>query len=99
MNSPTDQGTSASAIKETFKRWLDRLLIVHFTLGLLYPAYVIFFILKPEGQTTSGPLFSLAGSISFELMVKRRLYALEFWLISLLMIVYFANRKRIFGWK
>lgn len=83
---------------EKLKVWIDRILIVHFLIGAVYPAYIVFFILRPEGGG-SGPLMGAAASIPFELMVKRRLYALEFWLISLLLIVYFANRKRIYNWK
>ena len=78
--------------------WLDRLLMIHFFAGVFYPAYMVFVVLKPPGGQ-AGPLWGQALNISFELMVSRRLYALEFWLISLLIIVYFAFRKRIWGWE
>ena len=83
---------------EKLKVWIDRVLIVHFVAGVLYPAYMTFVVLRPEDNSV-GPLMGRAATISLDLFIRRRLYAIEFWLISLLLIVYFANRKRIFGWK
>ena len=85
-------------MKEKLKIWLDRILIVHFFVGAIYPAYITMFVLRPDDNSV-GPLWAKAASMPFELMVKRRLYALEFWLVSFVIIVYFANRKRIYNWK
>lgn len=52
-------------------------IVVNFALQILYGASMVFFVVRPEG--VSGPLGAQATSLPFELMVTRRLYALETW--------------------
>ncbi len=47
-------------------------LIVNFLVEIFYSAYQLFFVVGG-----GGPLFNRAREISFELLVKRRLYAIE----------------------
>jgi len=57
---------------------LHWVLILTLVQEFLYASYMIFFVVKPDG--VSGPLLNAARSIPFELMVTRRLYALEAWI-------------------
>ncbi len=79
------------------KVWLDRVLIGHFFLGALLPAYQVLFVLRPEGGSAGPLLGNSAATIPFELLMRRRMYSLEFWLVSLIIIVYFANRRKIWN--
>jgi hypothetical protein len=45
-------------------------------LGATYAAYMLFFVVGG-----GAPLFHRARDISFEVLVSRRLYAIEFWVI------------------
>lgn len=63
-------------------------IILHLLIEVIYSAYVIFVILQPEGH--SGPLMSKAAEIPFELMVTRRLYALECWIATGALAIYLA---------
>ena len=63
-------------------------IIIHLLIEVIYSAYVIFVILQPEGH--SGPLMSKATEIPFELMVTRRLYALECWIATGALAIYLA---------
>ena len=74
---------------------LDKLLQLFIIVGFLYPAYQLFFVFaNPEGGMV---LFDSASEIDFELLVARRLYALEFWLIFTCYIIYLGLRKRIWN--
>ena len=53
------------------------LVLLNFLTGMGYAAYVLFVVLAPEGG--GGPLWSRAAEVPMELMARRRLYALEFW--------------------
>jgi hypothetical protein len=64
---------------------LHWVIIVNFLLEIFYAAYMVFF--KVGG---GGPLFGRAGKISFELMVTRRLYAIESWLAIGGLAIYLA---------
>lgn len=64
------------------------LIILHFLSEILYSAYIIFSVLQPEGH--SGPLMGQATEIPHELMVKRRLYALECWVATAGLAIYLA---------
>lgn len=70
------------------------LLLVHlviignFLFEIGYAGYMIFGVVKPPD--TSGPLFEAALQIPFELMVTRRLYAIEFWIATAGLALYLA---------
>ena len=61
-------------------------LILLFVTGFLYAGFQVFYVLQPEGQI--GPMFSAASEAPFELMVLRRLYAIEGWLIGGVLLLY-----------
>jgi len=67
---------------------LHALIIAHFTLQLAYSGYMVFVVLRPEG--IDGPLFAAALDLPHELMVTRRLYAIEHWIAAAGLAVYLA---------
>lgn len=75
-----------------WKRWLllgvHWAIIVNFLIEIAYAGYVVFAVLKPAGH--SGPLFEKALEIPHELMVTRRLYAIEFWIAMAGLAIYLA---------
>jgi len=65
--------------------------------GFLYAAYQLFVVFgNKEGSMV---LFNSAASIPHELLVARRLYALEFWLIFTCYIVYLGFRQRLWNFE
>ncbi len=77
------------------KKILDLALQFFFVSGFLYAGFQLFFVFKnPEGGMV---LWGAAASIDPEIVVIRRLYALEFWLIFIGYIVYLALREKLFG--
>ena len=56
---------------------------------VLYASYQIFVVLAPEGAG-AGPLWGAARDLPFELLVVRRLYALEVWVSTAGLAVYLA---------
>ena len=71
-----------------FLRLLHWTIIANFVSGLGYAAYMVFFVVSPAG--ISGPLSAAALSIPFEMMVTRRLYAMEFWIAVSGLSIYLA---------
>ena len=69
-------------------RLIHWLIILHFLIEVAYCAYMVFFVLRPEG--ISGPLGARALSIPHELMVTRRLYAIECWVATAGLVIYLA---------
>ena len=64
-------------------------IIINFLIEIVYAAYMIFNVLQPE-VGGGGPLWERATSIPHELMVTRRLYAIEFWLAMGGLSIYLA---------
>lgn len=58
-------------------RILHVFLIANFVSNIFYCGYQVFVVLAPAGHI--GPLWGAAADLSTELVVKRRLYAIEFW--------------------
>ncbi len=58
-------------------RILHVFLIANFASNIFYCAYQVFVVLVPEGHV--GPLWGAAADLPTDLVVKRRLYAIEFW--------------------
>ena len=79
-------------------KWAHWALIIFLGHECLYAGYMVFFVLRPEGSV--GPLLSQALTIPFELMVTRRLYALEAWVTGGMLVLYlgiteiYPRRKR-----
>lgn len=70
-----------------FKWWkiLHWFIILNFLVEILYSAYQLFFVVGG-----GGPLFNRAQEISFELLVKRRLYGIECWIAMAGFSIYLA---------
>ena len=62
-------------------------LILNFVAEMAYAGYMVFAVIVPEGGG-SGPLFAQARTMPFELMVTRRLYAIEFWIATAGLAIY-----------
>ena len=79
------------------KKGIHYLIIILFVSELIYLSYVIFIVLRPEmgGITLSDN----AAIVDMDLMTKRRLYAIEFWLAFSGFAIYLAitELKHIFN--
>ncbi len=79
------------------KKGIHYLIIFLFVSELIYLAYVIFVVLQPDvgGITLSDN----AAIIDMDLMTKRRLYAIEFWVAFSGFAIYLAitELKHIFN--
>ncbi|MBO6935895.1 MAG: hypothetical protein JJ863_13005 [Deltaproteobacteria bacterium] len=64
------------------------LILLNFISGMAYAGFVLFVILAPEGG--GGPLWGRAAEVPMELLAKRRLYALEFWVAFSGFAIYLA---------
>ena len=84
-----DQSKTQVETRRT-KGWriLHGFIILHFLAEIAYCAYLVFIVLKPEGH--SGPLGNQALNIPHDLMVTRRLYAIECWVATAGLAIYLA---------
>ena len=74
---------------KAFLKAIHFLIIINFLAEIFYVFYIFFFILTPaDGHV--GPLASRAKEIGFELMVTRRLYAIELWIAVSGLAIYLA---------
>ena len=80
--------SSSTSHRSIFWLGLHWIIILHFLIEIGYCAYMIFVTLRPDG--VSGPLGEQALSISHELMVTRRLYAIECWIATAGLVIYLA---------
>lgn len=67
---------------------LHALILGLFSYQCLYAAWQVFVVFQPAG--TFGPLSSTAAEVSTELVLTRRLYAIEGWIAFSGMAVYLA---------
>lgn len=72
------------------KKWLilHWIIIVNFVAEIFYGFFQTFFVLQTGGNI--GPLWFSASEISYELMVSRRLYAIETWIAIAGLSIYLA---------
>ena len=63
-------------------------IIANFVVQMFYAGYMVFVVVRPEG--VSGPLWAAAKTMPFEMMVTRRLYAIEFWIATGALCIYLA---------
>lgn len=77
------------------QRIIDIAIQLFIITGLLYAAYELLVVFHIPGRNLI--LFSDAMDIDLSLLVARRLYALEFWIILTCYFVYLGLRKKI--WK
>ncbi len=75
--------------KRTFFKGLHYFVIINLLVEIFYCAYVVFFVLKAD-PSQSGPLWDAAATADFELIVKRRLYAIECWIGIVGIMIYLA---------
>jgi hypothetical protein len=75
-------------MKRILIRGLHWVIIANFALQMFYAGYMVFVVIRPEG--VSGPLWAAAKSMPFEMMVTRRLYAIEFWIATVGLCIYLA---------
>ena len=62
-------------------------IIINFLVEILYASHMIFNVVAPEG---GGPLLEQAKTFPFEMMMTRRLYAVECWLAIAGLSIYLA---------
>ena len=79
------------------KRGLHYLIIFLFLSELVYLSYIIFVVLQPEfgGVTLSAN----ASKVDLELLTKRRLYAIEYWVAFSGFSIYLALTEFSRLWK
>lgn len=84
-------------IKKILWLILHWLIVINFVAEIFYGMYQIFFKLIPPGGS-AGPLMGSSATISYELMVTRRLYAIETWIAIAGLSIYLAivYRKQLF---
>ena len=63
------------------------LIIINFVVQILYGAYQVFFVLS---SGTAGPLLGGSTTMDHEMMVARRLYAIETWIAITGLSIYLA---------
>lgn len=76
-----------------FKKLADLFVIFFFISEILYSAYQILFVFRPK--EAAFILFSTASEIPMEYFLARRLYAIEFYLAIIGLILYLAFRDKI----
>ena len=75
-------------MRRTLLLGIHWLIILHLLAEIAYTGYMVFEVLRPESG--GGALFSRAQDIPFELMVTRRLYAIECWIATVGLAIYLA---------
>jgi len=68
-------------------------IIIIFLIQIVYGMVQTFFILIPEGSLP-GPLLGRSIEIPYELMVTRRLYAIETWIAIAGLVIYLVISYR-----
>ena len=80
-------------------RLIHWLIILNLVLEIVYASAMVFFVIAPDG---GGPLGARALDMPFEMMVTRRLYAVEAWIAIGALSIYLglteiAPRRRAAG--
>ncbi len=89
MDAPSQTSLSRSrGLLPLGLRILHAVIIVNFAANMLYAAYMVFVGMAPEGHV--GPLWSAATSMDPQLLMIRRLYAIEFWISTAGLALYLA---------
>ena len=70
-------------------RFLNWVIIIIFLFQIIYGMSQVFFVLTPPSGTP-GPLFLSSAEISYELMMARRMYAIETWIAIAGLAIYLA---------
>jgi hypothetical protein len=72
----------------TWLRLVHGWIILNLVAQQLYAGWQVFFVLQPEG--TLGPMFNAARSLPPDVMLARRLYAIEGWIAFVGLALYLA---------
>ena len=70
-------------------RVLHWVIIVNFALNIFYGAFQVFVVLAPEGSA-GLPLFGAARDLDPQVLMIRRLYAIEVWITIGALCIYVA---------
>jgi hypothetical protein len=84
-NTTLDQRRAQLPLGLKILHWV---IIVNFAVNMFYGAYMVFVGMAPEGHV--GPLWSAAKTMDPELLMIRRLYAIEFWISTAGLAIYLA---------
>jgi hypothetical protein len=76
-------------LPDLLRRIIHWAIIIHLLTGAAYAFFMVMVILRPEGAG-SAPLFTAARTIPHELLVARRLYAIEGWVAFSGLAIYLA---------
>ncbi len=69
-------------------RALHAFFVIYLTGQIAYATFQVFVVLQPDG--TMGPMLMTAADVPHELMVARRLYAIEAWIAFVGLALYLA---------
>jgi hypothetical protein len=84
-------------MKKNIFRVIDLVILINLAVEVAYCAYMVFFVLRPEG--VSGPLFAKALELPPNLVIMRRLYAIEHWMTFGITLGYLGIKEKIYGMK
>lgn len=73
-------------VENKWLRVLHWIIIINFSLGILYGAYLTLFVFGGGGV----PLFGRASEAPVEIILKRRLYSVETWVATSGFAIYLA---------
>lgn len=85
---PPSTGARSRGLLPFGLRILHAVIIVSFAVNMFYAAYMVFVGMAPDGHV--GPLWSAATSMDPQLLMIRRLYAIEFWISTAGLALYLA---------
>jgi hypothetical protein len=80
------------------KRAIDIFIILYLVIEMGYVTYQVFFIWSLKGSTFA-PLMGESLNVKPEVLLARRLYAIEGYLAAIALILYLAVRERIWKFK
>lgn len=78
----------------TKARLIDFAILTPLIMEFFYVPYQLFVVLRPTG-TPVGALGDLARNLPYEAMMVRRMYAMEFYVDLIALILYLAFRQKI----
>jgi hypothetical protein len=76
-----------------FARFFHYFVYANLVSGFFSALYMVFVVYRPE-DGTFGPLWGASRRMPHDLLVERRLYAIEAWIIFGFLSVYFALTRK-----
>lgn len=80
-------------MKQKIWKWIHRLIIVNFLVEIVYSIFMVFFVIGGG----KWPLLRRAVETPVEVILKRRLYAIEAWIAIGALCVYLAITELLPG--